>query len=309
MEKTLIAVVGPTAIGKTALAISLAKHFQTEIISADSRQFYKEMSIGTAVPSHGELKEVKHHFIQHLSIAEPWSVGDFEKAAMALLDELFQTHDLIVVVGGSGLYIQALAEGLDHFPDVQPNVRQNLNQKYAEEGISYLQSRLQKIDPVYHKQVDLQNPHRLIRAIEVYESSGKPYSSFLKRSRKKRSFRTIYIGLNTDRKVLYQRIEERVDSMMQAGLLEEARKLIEFKNLGPLQTVGYQELFEHIEDHCSLEAAVLEIKKNTRRYAKRQLTWYRKNEQINWVEFNMPVEEIIRRVELQLKSETGESDE
>lgn len=303
MDKTLIAVVGPTAIGKTSLAIALAKQFETEIISADSRQFYKEMCIGTAVPSKAELAKAKHHFIQHISVKDPWSVGDFEKAAIQLLDDLFKEKDIVIAVGGSGLYIRALAEGLDHFPEVDPAIREELNKEFTARGIDYLQSRLKELDPEYYKQVDLQNPHRIIRALEVSIGSRQAYSSYLNKPKALRSFRTIYLGLTAERGILYQRIEARVDQMMRNGLLEEARTLRSYKQLGPLQTVGYKEIFEYFDAEMELDEAVLEIKKNTRRFAKRQLTWFRKNQDIHWFDFDTPLADIIQNVKSLLKSD------
>lgn len=307
MEKTLLAVVGPTAIGKTSLAIALAKHFKTEIISADSRQFYKEMSIGTAVPQQDELAEVPHHFIQHISVKDAWSVGDFEKAAIQKIQLLFNKKDIVVAVGGSGLYIQALTEGLDQFPDVDPTIREELNALFAEKGIAYLQDRLKELDPGYYKVVDLQNPHRLIRALEVSIGSGRPYSSYLQKPRKARSFRTIYLGLTADRAVLYSRIEDRVDQMIEDGLVEEARSLLRHKQLVPLQTVGYKELFEYFEGERNLSEAINEIKKNTRRFAKRQLSWFRRNKDIHWFDYDRPIVDIIRLAKSLVKSDRDEA--
>lgn len=307
MEKTLLAVVGPTAIGKTSLAIALAKHFKTEIISADSRQFYQEMSIGTAVPRQDELAEVPHHFIQHISVKDAWSVGDFEKAAIQKIQLLFNKKDIVVAVGGSGLYIQALTEGLDQFPDVDPTIREELNALFAEKGIAYLQDRLKELDPGYYKVVDLQNPHRLIRALEVSIGSGRPYSSYLQKPRKARSFRTIYLGLTADRAVLYSRIEDRVDQMIEDGLVEEARSLLRHKQLVPLQTVGYKELFEYFEGERNLSEAINEIKKNTRRFAKRQLSWFRRNKDIHWFDYDRPIVDIIRLAKSLVKSDRDEA--
>lgn len=301
-KKILLAVVGPTAIGKTATGILLAQHFKTEIISADSRQFFKEMEIGTAVPSKEELAAVPHHFIQHKSIFEPYSVGDFEKEAIELLNQLFQTKDLVVMVGGSGLYVDAVVSGLDEFPDVDPAIREGLNQKFQDEGIESLQKELQTRDPEYFKVVDQDNPHRLIRALEVSIAANKPYSSFLDQHKPKRDFKSLYIGLNAPREVIYDRINTRVDLMMKAGLLEEAKQLYPHKDLNALQTVGYKELFEYLGGHCSLDVAVSEIKKNTRRFAKRQLTWLRKNENIIWVEYDTNPDTLINEITNQLKS-------
>lgn len=301
-SKTLIAVVGPTAIGKTSLGIGLANHFGTEIISADSRQFYREMRIGTAVPSDAELKAAKHHFIQHKSIHEPYSVGDFEKEAILLLDTLFKSKDMVVMVGGSGLYVDAVVHGLDDFPDIDPKIRESLNTKLQKEGLEALQTELKLKDPKYYANVDLGNPHRLIRALEVSIASGKPYSSFLNRKKSKRGFKTLYVGIQADREVIYERINERVDLMMKAGLLEEAKELYRHRTLNALQTVGYRELFEYFDGNCDLNFAVSEIKKNTRRFAKRQLTWLRKNNTILWVDYGETPERVIQQITSQLNA-------
>ncbi|MGB5236569.1 MAG: tRNA (adenosine(37)-N6)-dimethylallyltransferase MiaA [Flavobacteriaceae bacterium] len=301
MKKTLIAVVGPTAIGKTSWAIQLARHFKTEIISTDSRQFYKEMKIGTAVPSKNELASAKHHFIQHRSIIDPWSVGDFEKSALNGLEELFTHHNLVIAAGGSGLYLKAMVEGLDQFPNVPPTIRQELNEEFSIKGLGNLQSQLKKADPEYYKQVDLQNPHRIIRALEIFRTCGRPYSSFLGKEVQNRHFGVFYLGIGAERSEVYRRINERVDMMMEAGLLDEARELFQYRDLKALQTVGYQELFQYIEGKWDLDMAVSEIKKNTRRYAKRQLTWLRKNDAIFWVDHKANVAEVIDKIETELK--------
>ncbi|MEQ5792780.1 tRNA (adenosine(37)-N6)-dimethylallyltransferase MiaA [Muricauda sp. NFXS6] len=300
--KVLLTVVGPTAIGKTALAIQLAHHFDTEILSADSRQFFKEMEIGTAVPTKEELKKVPHHFIQHKSIFEPYSVGDFEKEAINLLDDLFLKKDIVVMVGGSGLYVDAVVSGLNEFPEVDPEIREKLNQQLEEEGLEPLQNELKQRDPKYYKSVDLDNPHRLIRALEVCIASNKPYSSFLNLPKPKRSFKTLYVGIDAPREVIYDRINTRVDLMMDAGLLNEVKKLYPHKKLNALQTVGYKELFEYIEAQSTLEFAVSEIKKNTRRFAKRQLTWLRKNNGILWIPYDGEPNQVLQMVTDQLKT-------
>ena len=297
-KKYLIALVGPTAVGKTAVSILLANHFKSEILSADSRQFYKEMSIGTAVPSKEELAEVLHHFIQHISITDDYNVGDYERDALQLLEEKLKTHTLLFMVGGSGLYVDAVVKGLDTFPDVDPKIREELQEIYDRKGLEPLQEQLKKRDPEYFQKVDIQNPHRLIRSLEVCIESGMPYSSFLGKNKPKRDFEVIKIGLQADRKVLYDRINRRVDLMMEAGLLEEARKLKNKKHLNALQTVGYKELFSYFENEISLEKAIEEIKKNSRRYAKRQLTWLRKDEAIEWFEYNENIENIINYIKL-----------
>ncbi len=302
MDKYLITVLGPTAIGKTHLAISIARHFKCEILSADSRQFYKEMRIGTAVPTKEELSKVPHHFIQHKSILESYTVGDFEQDALHLLRELFKRMDVAVMVGGSGLYLDAVIHGLDHFPTVKPGVREGLNKVFQQEGIEALRQQLSELDPVHYQKVDLDNPHRLIRALEVCISSGKPYSSFFNQQKKPRFFKHLLIGLTADRELLYSRINGRVDKMMQDGLKEEAENLVDYKDLNALQTVGYQELFAHFEGKWDLQTAVEEIKKNTRRFAKRQLTWFRKKEGVLWFEY--PFEE--RKVIDSINSKMGQ---
>ena len=285
-KKILLTVVGPTAIGKTSLAIDLALHFGTEIISCESRQFFKEMSIGTAVPSSEELAQVKHHFIQHKSIFDTYSVGDFERDAITLLKELFKQHNVVIMVGGSGLYADTVVYGLDDFPEVSPEIRNELNELYQKQGITYLQTRLKDLDPIQYTQMDVQNPQRMMRALEVCIASGKPYSSFLNKKETLRDFTNITIGLTAEREVVYNRINERVELMLENGLLIEAQTLFPHKKLNALQTVGYRELFNFFEGKTSLDFAIEEIKKNTRRFAKRQYTWFHKNKDINWFEIN-----------------------
>ena len=285
-KKILLTVVGPTAIGKTSLAIDLALHFGTEIISCDSRQFFKEMSIGTAVPSSEELAQVKHHFIQHKSIFDSYSVGDFQRDAITLLKELFKQHNVVIMVGGSGLYADTVVYGLDDFPEVSPEIRNELNELYQKQGITYLQTRLKDLDPIQYTQIDVQNPQRMMRALEVCIASGKPYSSFLNKKETLRDFTNITIGLTAEREVVYNRINERVELMLENGLLIEAQTLFPHKKLNALQTVGYRELFNFFEGKTSLDFAIEEIKKNTRRFAKRQYTWFHKNKDINWFEIN-----------------------
>ncbi len=285
MKKVLLSVIGPTGIGKTRLAIAVAKHFKTEIISADSRQFYKEMTIGTAVPSQSELSQVPHHFIQHRSIEEDYSVGDYERDAIALLHQLFEKHDILVLVGGSGLYVDAVTQGLDVFPPIDKKIRPQLNEIFRTQGLPELRRQLKELDPDYYKQVDLDNPHRLIRALEVCITSGRPYSSFLNRPKPQRFFLHFTIGITADREVIYDRINKRVDLMMHQGLLKEAKQLYPKKNLNALQTVGYRELFRYLDGAYDLDFAISEIKKNTRRFAKRQLTWYRKRPNILWTDY------------------------
>ncbi len=286
--KTLIVVAGPTAVGKTAAAIELAKYYHTVVISADSRQFFREMSIGNAKPSQQELAAVKHYFIDSHSITEPFSVGDFEKQGLALLDELFKTHDQVVLAGGSGLYIKAICEGFDDLPTADTAVRERLNQELEEKGISYLQQKLLLADPAYYNEVDLDNPQRIIRALEVFESSGKPFSSFRQATVNKRPFNIIKLALNLPREVLYNRINERVDLMVQQGLLAEVEALLPSRHLNALNTVGYAELFDYFDDKTNLEKAIEMIKQNTRRFAKRQLTWFRKDSSFHWFQASDP---------------------
>ena len=297
MNKVLISVIGPTAIGKTKLAILLANHFQTEIISADSRQFFKEMSIGTAVPNTIELTSAIHHFIQHKSIQDTYSVGDFERDAIQKLDELFQRYEVVIMVGGSGLYVDAVTKGLDSFPEVDGAIREKLNWELVEKGIESLQSKLMELDPNHYQKIDLQNPHRLIRALEICIGTGKPYSSFLNQSTQQRSFKVLSVSLKADRKIVYERINKRVDLMTQDGLLGEAQSLINYRNLNALQTVGYRELFEYLDGNWTLDFAISEIKKNTRRFAKRQITWFKKNNNILWMEYDRNPFDMIAEVE------------
>lgn len=296
-EKYLITIVGPTAIGKTALGIQLAQHFDTEIISCDSRQFYKEMAIGTAVPSVEELKTVKHHFIQHKSIFAPYSVGDFERDAISKLEAIFKDHNVAIMVGGSGLFVNAVLNGLDEFPDVPEEIRKDLNLLYEQNGITALQEKLKVLDPVHYKKVDINNPQRVTRALEVCIASGQPYSDFLNKKKTERPFRSVMIGLTADREIIYHRINQRVDIMVENGLIEEARKLFPHKTLNALQTVGYRELFSFFDGTFTKEFAISEIKKNTRRFAKRQLTWFKRNEETLWFDYKTPAKEIIQHIE------------
>ncbi|WP_431292375.1 tRNA (adenosine(37)-N6)-dimethylallyltransferase MiaA [Pedobacter sp. P26] len=282
--KTLISIVGPTAIGKTALAIQLAQHFGTEIISADSRQFFKEMAIGTAKPNAMELAAAKHHFIDSHSVSQLFSTGDFEIESLNTLDQIFKNHALAIMVGGSGLYVNALLNGLDEMPDIDLSIRERLNKQFEEEGLAVIQNQLAQLDPEYFAKVDQQNPQRMIRGLEVFLSTGQKLSSMLSATKKERPFNIIKIGLNTDRAVLYDRINRRVDQMIADGLVDEVKSLIPFKKYNALNTVGYSELFDYLEGKSSLEDAVSAIKQNTRRFAKRQLTWFRRDEEINWFE-------------------------
>lgn len=281
-SKYLISIAGPTAIGKTATAIALAQHYHTGILSADSRQFYHEMSIGTAKPSAQELAAAPHYFVNSHSINETFTVGDFEKQGLAQLDDLFKQHDVAIMAGGSGLYLKAITEGFDELPDIDPSIRERLNELYANNGIEVLQEKLKQADPAYYHQVDLHNPQRLIRALEVYEGTGQPYSSYRKASYKQRPFNSIKMALDMPREELYHRINQRVDVMMTDGLLEEVQKLLPYRHLNALNTVGYSEIFDYLDGKTSFIQAVAMIKQNTRRFAKRQLTWFRKDKDIQW---------------------------
>jgi len=301
MDNFLISIVGPTAIGKTALSIEIAKHFNTEIISSDSRQFYKEMSIGTAVPDKEELQQVKHHFIQDRSVFDDYNVGQFEKDAINKLNELFKKHNIIVMVGGSGLYVDAILKGLDDFPEVRKNVRKDLKIKLEKEGIEALQKQLEELDPETYQKVDIDNRQRVIRALEICIGTGKPFSSFLSDKSSQRNFTPIKIGLTADREIIYDRINQRVDLMIENGLIQEAENLYQYKNLNALQTVGYKELFASFDGNYQLDFAIAEIKKNTRRFAKRQGTWFRKDLEIKWFDFQEKSEQIIQYIDTIIK--------
>jgi tRNA dimethylallyltransferase len=287
----LITIIGPTAIGKTSLSIALAQHFGCDIISCDSRQFFKEMRIGTAVPNEDELLAAPHHFIQNKSIFEPYSVGDFEQEALTGLEGLFQKNNIQIMVGGSGLYVDAVLKGFDDFPDIDKNIRSQINIDFEEFGIDYLQTQLKKLDTEYYTKLlsenpqTLQNPQRMKRFVEVCLGTGKPYSGFIGQKKNNRNFTPIVIGLEAAREVMYNRINQRVDMMMNDGLLEEAEKLYPHKKQNALQTVGYRELFDYFDGKISLELAIDEIKKNTRRFAKRQLTWFKRTENAAWFDY------------------------
>lgn len=294
--KFLIVVIGPTAIGKTALAIRLAQHFGCEIVSCDSRQFFTEMHIGTAVPEPWELAAAQHHFIHNKSIFDDYTVGDFEKEAIAKLDTLLETNNFAVLVGGSGLYVDAILKGFDDFPDVTEAIRTAITSQYGSDGITYLQQELRKRDPDYYAVVDTENPQRMMRALEICLATGKPYSTFLKRKKNTRNFTPIVIGLEAERPVMYDRINRRVDLMMAAGLLEEAESLYPYRKRNALQTVGYRELFAYFDGDSTLDFAVSEIKKNTRRFAKRQMTWFKRTENAMWFDFETNPENIIEYI-------------
>ena len=281
--KTLIVIAGPTASGKTDFSIELAKALNTVIISADSRQFYKEMSIGTAAPTPEELLQVKHYFVHNISIEDKYDVADYEREVLQLLDELFKTHDNVVLTGGSGLFIDAVCNGIDEMPDVQPEIRQKVETMLKEGGIDTLSSELQQLDPEYFAIVDQQNPRRLQRALEMCYQTGKPFSSFRKGTTVKRDFEIKKFALLWDRQELIKRIDKRVDLMMQQGLLEEAKTLYPKRQLNALNTVGYKELFSYFDGDCTLDEAVEQIKIHTRQYAKRQMTWLRRDKEYLWI--------------------------
>ncbi|WP_347051972.1 tRNA (adenosine(37)-N6)-dimethylallyltransferase MiaA [Flavobacterium olei] len=305
--KYLITIVGPTAIGKTALSIALAQHFKCEIISCDSRQFFKEMTIGTAVPNQEELNAAKHHFIQNKSIFENYTVGDYEKEALLKLEELYKNNDFAILIGGSGLYVDAVLKGFDEFPEIDSQVRSEVNSNYEKLGLEYLQEQLKHMDPEYYQKITaenpqtLQNPQRMMRFVEVCVGTQKPYSSFLNQKKNNRNFTPVLIGLEADREIIYKRINQRVDIMMSEGLLEEAEALYPNKALNALQTVGYRELFSYFDGDFSLPFAIEEIKKNTRRFSKRQLTWFRRNQNTKWFDYAKDKKEIINYIEEQIK--------
>lgn len=304
--KYLITIVGPTAIGKTSLSIALAQHFGCEIISCDSRQFYKEITIGTAVPNKLELLAAKHHFVHNKSIFENYNVGDFEKEALAKLDELFKSNDFAILVGGSGLYVDALLKGFDKIPAIDKSIRDSVISEYEFNGIEYLQENLKKLDPNYFAELTqknpqtLLNPQRMMRFVEVCIGTKKPYSSFINQKKNQRNFTPILIGLEAKREIIYNRINQRVAVMMNDGLLLEAKNVYPHKDLNALQTVGYKELFSYFDNEISLEFAIEEIKKNTRRFAKRQLTWFKRNEKTKWFDINGSEKEIIEFIKSKL---------
>lgn len=293
-SKRLLYVAGPTASGKTALAIALAQKFKTEIISCDSRQFYKEMTIGTAVPETNELAAVPHHFIQQRSIHKPYNVGAFQREALAVLKRLFKTKNTVILVGGSGMYADALIEGLDVFPDVNPQIRIGLKKQLEKEGLDKLAEKLKELDPGYHQKVDLGNPQRIIRALEVSIASGLPYSSFLGNKKAPDFFTTKKIVIQWERQSLYDRINKRVDLMVDAGLEEEVRNLYTHREINALQTVGYREWFSHFDGAFDRTTAIEEIKKNTRRYAKRQTTWFKRYTDAILVQGNSEISSILK---------------
>ena len=293
MKKKLITISGQTASGKTNLSIRLAQNLNCSIISCDSRQFYKEMSIGTAVPSKLELSKANHYFIHHKSVKDNYTVGDFQNDALKLIENLFKKDDYIILTGGSGMYMDAIVNGIDKFPKIKLGVRELLNEKHNSRGILFLKNKLKELDPEYYDIVDVNNHRRLIRALEVCISTGKPYSSFLNKKNKKYDFESVNFGIKIDRKLLYEKINYRVDKMISDGLIKEAKTLLNFKDLNPLNTVGYKELFELFKGNLTKSQAIEKIKQNTRRYAKRQMTWL-KNKNLVWIENNVEIDELKR---------------
>ena len=301
MNKAVILIAGPTAVGKTAAAIQLAKQFSTQIISADSRQCFKEISIGVAKPSEQELQEVKHYFINSHSIHETVTAAAYEKYAIDAAAEIFKPHDTAVMVGGTGLYIKAFCEGMDEIPAVEESLRQELQQNYNEYGIEWLQQQLQQLDPLFAEKGEMHNPQRMLRALEVVHSSGESILSYRKGEKRQRPFDIIKIGLDLPREELYNRINQRVNIMMQDGLLEEAKAVYPLRQLNALQTVGYRELFDHFDGNSTLEKAVEKIKQNSRHYAKHQLTWFRRDEEMKWFHPSQ-LKDIINYIDMQLKT-------
>jgi tRNA dimethylallyltransferase len=283
MGKHLITIIGPTAIGKTNLAIKIANYFKTEIVSADSRQFYKEMNIGTAKPSTSELNSIKHHLINNKSVNDDYNIYDYEKDALKSIESIFNKNDIAILVGGSGLYINTVLYGLDEIPGISAEVRNSLYLDLELKGIKQLQEKLKLLDPSSYRSIDINNPRRLIRALEVSISTGKSYSSLLKKKKKKRDFNIIVLGINQERLDLYKKINTRVENMVERGLINEVKELYTLKGLNTLNTIGYSEVFNYIEDKYSLDECINEIKKNTRRYAKRQLTWFKSIDRVEWI--------------------------
>ena len=297
MRNVLIGITGPTASGKTKLSIDLAKELKCDVISCDSRQFYKELKIGTAVPSKNELRSVKHHLIQHISVVDNYTVKDFEKDAIKIINSQFKKKEFIILSGGSNLFLDSVIYGIDDMPSIDKVLRKNLNEKLEMYGINHIQEKLKNVDPEYYKRVDLNNPRRIIRALEVSISSGKPYSSFTgKKHLKNNDFDVLIFAISMDRKKLYDKIDKRVDSMIKDGLVEEVRTLSKFRLYNALNTVGYKEIFSYLDGSVTLEYAISEIKKNTRRYAKRQITWLRSKKNIIWVNEKTSLKNLIDQI-------------
>lgn len=300
---TLIVVLGPTGVGKSDISIQLAQYFCSEIISADSRQFFRELCIGTAVPSPEDLKAVPHHFIQTRSIHDYYNVSEYEAEALQLISQLFRNTNPLILTGGSMLYVDTVCKGIDDIPTVDPEIREEVIRWYQENGMEALRERLLAVDPEYYGIADLNNPKRLLHAVEIHQMTGKPFSSFRKSTVRQRPFHILKIGINQDRQLLYDRINQRVERMMEAGLLEEAKSVYPYRKLNSLNTVGYKELFSFLDGSCSLDEAVDLIKRNSRRYARKQLTWFRRDQEIKWFEPEQ-IQEIIACVEHKM-SENG----
>lgn len=302
----LIVVVGPTGIGKTRLAIALARFFNSAVVSCDSRQFFKEMRIGTAVPTRDELAAAPHYFIQNKSITEPYSVGDYEREAIPLIEQLFETQNVQVVVGGSGLYVDAITQGMDHFPEIPFSIKEDIEKLHAHEGLTGLQSAFQRVDPEYYEKLSIENPQtltnpqRLKRFIGVSQAGSLPYSAYINKKDNQRNFNIIKVGLQADREIMYERINQRVDAMLEEGLLAEAQKLFPYKDHNALQTVGYRELFSFFEGELDWEDAIEAIKRNTRRFAKRQLTWFKRDTNTLWFDYQTPVTDIIDQIKIKM---------
>ena len=297
MNKYLISILGPTAAGKTKLAIELAEKYSTEIVSADSRQFYREMSVGTAKPSINELNSAKHHLINNKSVIDDYTIGDFEQDAIKHISNIHSRSNIAILVGGSGLYLDVINYGLDQIPKIEKNIRNSLNNDFENKGLIYLQNELKKVDLITYNNIDLNNHRRIIRALEVTISSGKPYSSYLNKKNINRGFKIIEIGINAEREMVYQRINNRVDDMISKGLINEVKKLIKYKNLNSLNTIGYKEVFSYLDGDISLDIAINEIKKNSRRFAKRQITWFKSNNNIIWFNQNYKINNIIKAID------------
>ena len=296
MDKYLISIVGPTAIGKTNLAIQLAEQYSTEVISADSRQFYEELNIGTAKPSNEDLNKVKHHLINNKSIKENYSIGEFEKDAIEKITNVHKKSNIAILVGGSGLYIDVINYGLDKMPKNDDKIREFLNNEFKLNGLIFIQNQLKEKDLISYNNIDLNNHRRIIRALEVSISSGKPYSSYLNKKKIKRNFKTIEIGLKDTRELIYERINNRVDTMVKDGLIQEVKELVKYKNLNSLNTIGYKEIFNYLDNTTNLKDTINKIKKNTRRFSKRQMTWFKSNKNITWFKVDYKIEEIIRYI-------------
>ena len=293
----LLVLVGPTAVGKTSVAIQLAKWLDTEIVSADSRQFYREMEVGTAKPTVEERNIVPHHLVDFLSIHQPYDVKAFEEDALRVIQQIHERKPVVIATGGSGLYVKTLCDGIDHMPEVDDSLRSKLQQRYEQEGLEKLSEELRQQDPAFHAQVDLRNPRRVLRALEIIISTGRSLTDFYDQQEKTtRPFRTIKLGLTRDRAALYERINQRVDNMISQGLFEEARQLYQFRQCNALQTVGYREIFPYLDGQYDRDEAIRLIKRNTRRFAKRQMTWFRKDPEIQWFDTDQEEADLLKKI-------------